>query len=108
MKGLFKNFVGQFKNVQLNYRTIQKHPDGVSCGLHALANATQIVCGKNPELCKLELDYLKMRHHLLDCLEKKTAKLFNEKDNWDDYRECGTKKLCVHGPIKQSIEILPI
>ena len=108
LKGLFRKFVGQFKNVQINYRTIQKQSDDISCGLHALAVATQIVCGRNPELCKLQLDYVKMREHINQCLEGETAELFTEEDNWEYYRKRGTEKICVHGPINQSIERISI
>ena len=53
---------------------IQKQKGTTDCGLFAIANATAIAHGKNPN--KLQFKQESMRAHLLDCFDHKNMSLF--------------------------------
>lgn len=102
------NQLQTFTKVNIKYRKIQQQLDSASCGLHALAIATQLQYGKNPELCKIKLDYMSMRKYIANCLDNRKATLFPTVEEWDHYKEHDRKRVCVHGEAKNFIETLSL
>ena len=56
------------KRLLLEYVDIPRQENGSDCGVYALANATELAFGGNPQLCIWEV--AKMRGHIISCLEK--------------------------------------
>ncbi len=60
----------------LLYLDVAYQPDGDSCGLYALANATALCAGKDPTT--ILYNHGKMRSHLHECFSKKRISPFPE------------------------------
>lgn len=64
----------QHSHVVLNYKDVQRQSKGNDCGLFAIAFATSLVNGLQPE--EYVFDQKMMRSHLLQCFEKKSVTAF--------------------------------
>lgn len=56
------------KKLLFQYIDILRQENSSDCGVYALANATELALGGNPQLCNWEVE--KMRGHVIACLEK--------------------------------------
>lgn len=62
------------ENLKLHIPKIQQQDNSVNCGVFAIAYATSILNGENPE--KLVFDSEKLRQHLISCFCSGTIKPF--------------------------------
>ena len=53
---------------------VEKQQNSYDCGVFAIANATELACGKDPAVCRWDTD--RMRQHLKQCLEEGVIKRF--------------------------------
>ncbi|CAB0044481.1 unnamed protein product [Trichogramma brassicae] len=55
---------------------VTRQPDGISCGVYAIAFAVEIALGGNPTLVNYSQDVMRMRSHLVEIIRTKQLSLF--------------------------------
>ena len=76
---LSSNQIAEFSHepsmaIKINIRPVQQQTNGVECGLYAIAFATSLAFGENPE--KIIYDEKNMRKHLVKCLTNEKMEPF--------------------------------
>ena len=62
------------KSIRLDVMNIMRQPNAYDCGLFSIANITELAFGLNPGKCVW--DTVKMRQHLISCLENQKMERF--------------------------------
>lgn len=64
------------KVVQVKIPRVQQQPNGIDCGLFAIANVVEFCLAPDSFNTRIVYDVSKMRQHLIECLENGTLSAF--------------------------------